>query len=86
MIVSETPVPPSPITMDVGDTDSADEEESVQATPNQPTVLDMKNYYTADYTKGGNNNPPPQHQRSQKRNEKRLNSDKPKEKDNKKKK
>lgn len=68
MVVPETPVPPKPSEMEVAsDTDSVDEDTTIDPTPNQPSVADMRNYYTVDYTKGGNNNPAPQHNRSHKR-------------------
>ena len=41
----------------VSDTDSMDEDTQIEATQHQPTVMDMKSYYTADYSKRGNNNP-----------------------------
>ena len=76
------PQPKEPIKEIVSDTDSMDEDTQIEATQHQPTVMDMKSYYTADYSKKGNNNPPPQYNKSKKR----QTQEKPKEKDSKKKK
>ena len=79
--------PTEPAMEVVSDTDSVDEDDQIDPTPNQPTVSDAKNYYTVDYSKKGNNNPPPQFNRHQKKQtEKRHAQEKPKEKENKKKK
>ena len=81
------PQPTEPEMEVESDTDSADEDSQIDATPNQPTVSDAKNYYTVDYSKRGNNNPPPQHNRSQRKQaEKRQAQEKQKEKETKKKK
>ena len=64
MVVPEKPTSTKLSEMEVvSDTDSAEEDAVIDSTPNQPTVSDMKTYYTVDYTKGGNNNPPPKNKR-----------------------
>ena len=64
MVVPEKPTSTKLSEMEVvSDTDSAEEDAVIDSTPNQPTVSDMKTYYTVDYTKGGNNNPPPHNKR-----------------------
>ena len=64
MVVPEKPTSTKLSEMEVvSDTDSAEEDAVIDSTPNQPTVADMKTYYTVDYTKGGNNNPPPHNKR-----------------------
>ena len=84
MVVSETPIPPKPSEMEVAsDTDSVDDDTIIEQTPDQPTVSDMRSYYTVDYTKGGNNNLPSQNKRHT---EKRHAPEKTKDKEKKKKK
>ena len=64
MVVPEKPTSTKLSEMEVvSDTDSAEEDTVIDSTPNQPTVADMKTYYTVDYTKGANNNPPPHNKR-----------------------
>ena len=84
MVVPEKPTSTKLSEMEVvSDTDSAEEDAVIESTPNQPTVSDMKTYYTVDYTKGGSNNPPPQDRRHT---EKRQATEKFKDKEKKKKK
>ena len=59
--------PTEPAMEVVSDTDSVDEDDQIDPTPNQPTVSDAKNYYTVNYSKKRNNNRPPQFNRHQKK-------------------